>query len=145
MKGWTVTCGIALGVWALGALAHQGVQNPAVMARMNAMSAIADATKTLGDMAKGSVSFDAPRAQAAAQALAEKAADVPGLFEAREDDPKSEALPVIWETFEDFRQKTEEMEAAALALTNVADLGGLRAGMGALGQSCKGCHQGYRK
>ena len=41
------------------ALAHQGVQNPAVLARMTVMSAIAEDTKILGSMAKGDTAFAA--------------------------------------------------------------------------------------
>ncbi|NND21494.1 MAG: hypothetical protein HKO14_05350, partial [Silicimonas sp.] len=42
---------------ASAALAHQGVKNPAVKARMDVMSAIGDNTKLLGRMAKGEVAF----------------------------------------------------------------------------------------
>ncbi len=82
------------------ALAHQGVQNRAVLARMNGMSAIAENIKVLGNMAKGKVAFDQKAARVALQRMADHAAEAPELFEAREDDPKSEALPAIWEDFD---------------------------------------------
>ena len=53
---------ILAGFLALGAgagLAHQGVQNPAVMARMMLMEKIGNETKTLVQMARGQTPFDA--------------------------------------------------------------------------------------
>ena len=41
------------------ALAHTGVKNAQVMARMEAMEQIAAATKTLSEMAKRQIPFDA--------------------------------------------------------------------------------------
>ena len=61
----------------------QGVQNPAVKARMDGMSAIAENMKTLGQMAKGATEFDAAMARAAAATIAEQASATPGLFESQ--------------------------------------------------------------
>ncbi|NQY62048.1 MAG: cytochrome c, partial [Cognatishimia sp.] len=44
------------------ALAHNGVKNPAVMARMQGMEQIGAASKVLGNMARGRVAFDAEAA-----------------------------------------------------------------------------------
>ncbi len=133
-------------VFALGALAHSGVKNPAVMARMEAMSAVGDAMKVLGDMAKGKTAFDAAKAEDALKALQIEAEAIPALFEAREDDPKSEALPSIWEDYEDFSAQAQAMGAAAAAargqLSTQDDVGLALQG---LGQTCKGCHKTYRK
>ena len=98
---------------ATAATAHEGVKDPAVMARMHAMSEIGDATKVLGQMAKGAAPFDATAAQSAADAIAREAARIPALFETRADDPKSEALPAIWERFEDFSALALDLERAA--------------------------------
>ncbi|MEO1306935.1 MAG: cytochrome c, partial [Pseudomonadota bacterium] len=92
------------------ALAHDGVKNAAVMARMHGMSEIAAQMKAIGDMAKGETTFDAAQARAAVASIAEHAGAVPGLFEAPETDPKSEALPVIWEKFGDFTGKALDLQ-----------------------------------
>lgn len=137
---------ILLAFPASAALAHGGVQNAAVLARMDAMKAIGDATKTLGEMAKGAVAFDADAARAAAQTIAMHAGDTPALFEAREDDPKSEALPGIWEDFEDFTARANDLERLAGDLaTGLDSPEALRAGLGQLGQACKACHTEYRE
>lgn len=140
---------IALGailIAATSAFAHQGVQNPAVKARMAAMSAISEHMKSLGMMARGATAFDAEAARAAAAAIADHAAAVPGLFEANETDPRSEARPEIWTNFEDFGAKAAELESIAAGLsasiTAPEDLG---PALGGLGANCRSCHSVYRE
>ena len=131
---------------ATAALAHQGVQNPAVKARMDGMSAIAENLKTLGMMARGATAFDAETARAAAAAIAIHASAVPGLFEANETDPMSEAKPAIWTSFEDFSAKASELESIAVGLsTSITIQEDLGPAMGSLGASCKSCHSIYRE
>ncbi|MCV6548603.1 MAG: cytochrome c [Cohaesibacter sp.] len=62
------------------ALAHQGVKNPAVKARMDSMVAIKTAMKTLDDMAKGRVPFAKEAAQKASSAIKYQAALAPVSF-----------------------------------------------------------------
>ena len=140
-----IAAGVILAT-ATAALAHQGVQNPAVKARMHSMSAIAENLKILGTMARGTAKFDAEAARGAAAAIATHASAVPGLFETNETDPMSEARPAIWTSFEDFSAKASELESIAAGLsdsiTTPEDLG---PAMGSLGASCKSCHSIYRE
>ena len=139
---------LAFGVVALGtsAIAHQGVQNPAVKARMESMSAMGAETKVLGQMAKGIAPFDRERARSAALAIAKYAAETPLLFREQEDDPKSEAKPEIWETFGDFAAKSGTLEALALDLSESIDSrDDLGAAVASLGDACKACHGAYRE
>ena len=95
-------------------------------------------------MAKGELAFDAAEAQAAADAIAAGAAEIPAVFEAKETDPASETLPVVWQQFGDFAGKAEALEAAARAasISGKADLpGALRA----IGGTCRDCHEAYRE
>ena len=126
------------------ALAHNGVKNPAVMARMQGMEQIGAASKVLGNIARGRVAFDAEAAASAKAALAQQAAEIPVLFEAQEDDPKSEALPAIWSDFADFTAKADALRDAAEAM-DVTSAETIAAGMGAVGGSCRSCHKAYRK
>jgi len=128
------------------AFAHAGVKNAAVLARMEAMKSIGDATGTLGKMAKGSMAFDATAARAAAATIATEAGRTPALFKAQETDPKSEALPAIWERFDDFTAKSATLQTVAAGLSeSINSLDDLRAGMGQLGAACKSCHADYRE
>jgi cytochrome c556 len=124
-------------------LAHEGVQNPAVMERMELMKSIGEETKALGDMVQGKTAFDPARAAAAQAALTEAAARIPALFEARETDPKSEALPAVWEDWSGFVADAEAMEVAARGL-QTGSAQSLRDSFAALGQSCRACHEDYR-
>ena len=127
-------------------LAHQGVQNPAVMARMESMSEIADKMKILGTMAKGSLAFDAQTAREAAADIARHAEQTPALFQANETDPKSEAKSNIWEDFDDFTKKSEELVRVASGYAEtVQSADDLRAAVGALGATCQACHATYRE
>jgi cytochrome c556 len=61
--------------------------------------------------------------------------------------PGSRALPEIWEHWDDFVRRTEEMQTAADALVAAAENGGV-AGSGnalrSLAQTCGNCHRTYR-
>lgn len=131
---------------ATAAFAHKNVKNPAVMARMEAMSAIAANMKTLGNFAKGATPFEATKARAAAQSIAGHAAETAQLFAIQEDDPKSEALPSIWQNLDDFLSKSKELETLATQYsTSIETLTDVKSAMSALGATCKSCHSDYRK
>ena len=128
---------------ATAAFAHGGVKDPDVMARMDAMSAIGKATQTLGDMARGKIPLHQAKARMARDTLSLNAAKITTLFENAATDPKSEALPAIWEDWSDFADRAEAMEQAALAL-EFTDRGVLSTTMRDLGATCGGCHKRYR-
>lgn len=128
------------------ALAHGGVKNAAVLARMESMKSIGEAMKVLGLMAKGETAFDVAVARSAAADVARLAAQTPALFDAPESDPKTEALPSIWDHFDDFTAKSQQTETLARALSkNLKTPEDLNAGLMQLGATCKACHKEYRK
>ncbi|MEM7090771.1 MAG: cytochrome c [Pseudomonadota bacterium] len=130
---------------ATAVLAHDGVKNPAVMDRMRAMERIGQNTQILGDMARGRTTFDAATAQQAAQTIAVEAADIPDLFKAEETDPKSEALPAIWEDFGAFSSIAAQLSSAASqAAANITSEQDLQAAMRNIGATCGSCHKTYR-
>lgn len=136
---------VLIGIGSL-AIAHTGVSNPDVLARMELMKQTQESTKVLGAMAKGERTFDASLARAAAAEIARHANETPDLFRAQEMDAKSEALPAIWENFDDFIRKSKDLGAVALALsTSLETEADLRAGLGQIGAACKACHESYRK
>lgn len=126
------------------AFAHEGVKNPAVKARMDGMMALGAATKVLGNMAKGEAAYDAAAAEAAVQKIQDEADRIAALFEANEDDPKSEALPAIWDNYADFTAKAVALGEVADAVS-VGSLGEVKAAMPQIGAACKACHKGYRE
>lgn len=128
------------------ALAHSGVTNKDVMARMMVMSSISDQMKVIGSMAKGETAFDADAVNAALIEIAAQSAQVPAMFETPATDPKSEALPVIWEQWGSFTEHAREAETVAERLAGTvsapSDLGPV---LGQLGATCKACHSTYRE
>ena len=75
--------------------------------------------------------------------VAEAGRHVPAQFEVQDLSAPSEALPAIWENWDDFVAKSEAMVRAADVAP--ADLAELRAGLGAVGRTCSACHEAYRK
>jgi len=144
MEKHLIALSLAVVLIATSALAHSGVKNPAVKARMDGMSGMGAATKVLGDMAKGNAAFDAAAAQTATRAIAVHASEIPALFKAPAQDPKSEASPKIWEAFADFTAQAEALENMALAASETASLAELRATLGQIGKNCSACHKTYR-
>ncbi|SMX30654.1 c-type cytochrome [Actibacterium lipolyticum] len=132
---------LILGVSA--AVAHSKVQNEAVKARMESMSAIGSSMKALGKMAKGEANFDAGRAELAVATIVEQAEAVPALFKAPETDPETEAKPEIWSNWDDFVAKSEALVGVAQSV-DTNSLTGVQAGLGKIGGTCKACHSDYR-
>lgn len=143
MKVIARTAAIALLAFAGAAYAKDEVKDPQVKLRVETMDSIVAQVKTLGDMAAGKVAFDAAAAAAAKATLVEKAGAIHTVFEPQATDPASKAKPDIWSNWGDFIEKAAALKSAATSL-DPSSLDGLRAGMGAVGGACKGCHQTYR-
>jgi len=125
--------------------AHEDAKNPAVIERMKAMEAIGAGMDALVSMAKGEMAFDADKADQAVSTFIEKGMLAPGLFEANETDPATEALPAIWENWDDFVTKSENMVAVAKSIGSIPDEAALGPVLGKIGGTCKACHRDYRK
>lgn len=133
-------------IFSTAALAHTGVKNPAVKARMESMKRIGADMKVIGEMVKGKAPVNVDAARIAAASIARSAAETPALFEANEDDPKSEALPAIWSDFDDFTTKSVDLETVAQSLsTSITEAGDLAPALEMLGETCRACHKLYRE
>ena len=113
---------------------------------MEVMKTIGDQMQILGNMAKGQTPFDAAAANAGLIEVAAQSARIAPMFETRAEDPKSEALPAIWQRWDDFAELAHEAETTAEALAGTisteADLG---PALGQIGDTCKACHSRYRE
>lgn len=138
--------GLLLVIASTTASAHQGVQDPTVKTRMEAMGDIGKNTKILGTMAKEEAAFDRDAARSAARVIADHAARISELFLDPATDPKSEALPVIWQSYDDFTAQADALElAASEASQKINALEDLRPALAAIGKACTSCHQTYRQ
>jgi cytochrome c556 len=71
---------------------------------------------TISGMARGTIEFDAAIAERNANRIAALAPMIPELFtvrDTREFDVETEALPVIWDSLEEFNQKAVNLANAA--------------------------------
>lgn len=104
----------------------------------------------LAGMAKGEIDYDAAAAQTAADNMGTLTSYnlghlyMPGTSSA--DSDKTRALPNIWEDFGGVQEKGAAFVAAVKAMQGVAGAGKdqMAGALGALGGSCKGCHDTYR-
>lgn len=122
----------------------------AVKARNGQMAIISYNMGILGDMAKGNMDYDAALATGAVTNLAAAASmDVVTLWPEGSDNgahPTTRAAPAIWSDMDGFKAKFAEMEAAAKGQLEAAGAGadGIGAVAGAIGGTCRGCHETYR-
>ncbi|WP_299030080.1 cytochrome c [uncultured Sulfitobacter sp.] len=120
----------------------------AVKARHAQMQMVGYHIGVLGGIAKGEAPYDSAVVDAAANNLAALASMshatlwVEGSEQGAVEG--SRAKPEIWSDSAGFEAKFNDMKMAASALVGAADAAAVGAGMGALGGSCKGCHETYR-
>ena len=102
----------------------------------------------VGAMANGRVPFDAAMAAENA-ALAEMVAKLPWAgFGPGTDKGDTRAKPEIWTEQAKFNAGADKMQAELTKLSAAAKTGNLDAvktAFGAAGQTCKACHDAYRK
>lgn len=143
----------ALTLGALGAAAPAAADplEDAVQARRGYFRMLALNTGPLAAMAKAETPYEAEAAATYAGNLALLGQmDLGHLLPEGTDNGamagKTRALPVIWTDPEDAAAKHAAFTKASAALAEAAPNGldALRGAMGALGQSCKGCHDTYR-
>ena len=75
--------------------------------------------------------------------LREAAPEIVPAFETPADDPKSEASPRIWQTFDEFETEAMELTIAAEAL-DPSRKAALEASFAEMGKACRSCHNSYR-
>ena len=138
-----ITIAIVAMVLSGAAIHAHSVENPVVQKRMDLMKEIKSAIGVLGGIAKGTIAFDVIAATAAQTTLIEQSELVATTFEANETDPKSEALPSIWENWDTFVEMADDLTFAAEGL-DVTSLDGVRGGLGNIGASCGACHKKFR-
>ena len=127
-------------------LAHSGVLNKDVAARMTLMSNMGRNMGVLGRMLKKKTPFDQVKATEAINNIEQLAVETPRVFEKRVLDPKSEAKELIWEEFETFTKISKSLATSAKQLSSsMKSFDDLRPALITLSQSCKECHSRFRE
>ena len=141
--------GIAVVATATLAASHAGkISNKAVAARHAQMQMISYNTSLLGAVAKGEVEFNAEAVNSAATNLNILAKmDTTTLWTTGTEQGAvdgSRAKPEIWTDAAGFADKFAALEKASAAMMGAADQDAVKASMGAIGGTCKACHESYR-
>ena len=139
-------------------MAHTGAMG-IVKKRMDAMSDLGDHAKAVGNMLKGKAPFELPAVEEAAQAFVAHGTDMPSLFP---DTPKSrestatEALPAIWNNWEEFVSIADKFTKDSQALLAIATRLGdeersvdeqsraVRRAFFTAAKNCSACHERFR-
>jgi len=112
--------------------------------RHMAMEAVGDAMKPLGAIAKKQAPFDAAVVKASATTIADNLKKASALFPAGSGGGESRAKPEIWTDAAGFEKGMKDAHSAAVALQSVSDEAAYAPALGALGSTCKSCHDKYR-
>ena len=127
-------------------LAHSGVLNKDVAARMTLMSSMGRNMGVLGKMLQKKAPFDRGKAVEAINNIEQLAVETPTVFEKRVLDPKSEAKELIWEEFKSFTKISTGLATSAKQLSSsMKSFDDLRPALITLSQSCKECHSRFRE
>lgn len=103
--------------------------------------------KALSFMVNGRSPYNADRVRSAADRIAEHAGRVTKLFPAGSLKHPSEALPAIWNNWDEFARLATDLAAAARKLNGTAGQGVERAKphVAEVGGACSSCHKKFRK
>lgn len=129
------------------AFAHSGADG-VVKDRMDMMGEVAKSMKIIGKMIKGEVTYDAASAKAAALEIFGHMSHMTEMFPEGSTEKPSEALPVIWENWDEFVALSDKLKTDAKQLAEVAESASsadaIKAQFGLVGKSCGTCHEKFR-
>lgn len=146
----TLSAALVLTTVALSTPAMAQFQKPedAIKYRKASFTVMAAHFGRIGAMANGRVPFDA-KVAADNAAIVETMSKLPwAAFGAGTDKGDTRALPVVWSEAGKFKQGADKMQAEVAKLAAAARTGNLesvKAAFGAAGQTCKACHDDFRK
>ncbi len=143
-----VLAGTAL-LCALGSVAANTPSGDRVIAyRQNVLGLVGWNFSALSQMVRGQRDWDAAEFTRRAERVASlsKMLDE-GFTPGSDKGADTEALPAIWENFDDFSAKLADFEREADALATVAragDVDAIKAQFAKTGGTCKACHDQYK-
>lgn len=136
----------ALVTFSAPTLAQQFKPADQIKYRQSAMQVLQRNAGILNAMAKGDVPYNKETATASAELINLLAKQVgTGFAPGSESGAPTRADMKVWSDASGFKAVNDKFIAASakLAAAN-GDLNGIKAALGDLGQSCKGCHDDYR-
>lgn len=137
-------------VLASSVYSHSGAKG-IVKERMDAMADMGDKSKRVADMFKGKIEFDQTALVDAVDSFvlhgAKMAEQFPDTKESRTGS-KTEALPRIWEDWDDFAKRADKFvelsDSLKKTVSSTDDVSKLKKAFLKTINSCSGCHKRYR-
>lgn len=139
---------LATAVLSTPAMAQFQKPEDAIKYRKASFTVMAAHFGRIGAMVNGRVPFDA-KVAAENAAIVETMSKLPwAAFGPGTDKGDTRALPDIWKEQDAFKAGADKMQAEIgklLAATKTGNLDSVKAAFGAAGQTCKACHDDFRK
>jgi cytochrome c556 len=139
---------LAFGTLSVPAFAQFQKPEDAVKYRKAALTVMANHFSRIGAMANGRAPFDA-KVAAESAAIVETMSKLPWEgFVAGTDKGDTAALPAIWTEQAKFKEGSDKLQVATAQLAAAAKTGNLdsvKTAFGATAQTCKACHDAFRK
>ena len=138
-----VAASLAVGTTAV--LAHKGAKG-IVGKRMMTMKHMGDGMKDLAKLVTGKQPFSTSRVESIAGMLKIHAEEIPSQFPKGSLQKPTEALPIIWEKWDEFKASADELATLAVELEKSAAVGKAAslAVFAKIGKSCSSCHEVFR-
>jgi cytochrome c556 len=126
------------------AFAHDGATG-VIAERMDAMSAIGDANKSLSGISRGRTEFSMDLVKESALAISQHSGQgFVDLFPEGSTDDISDAKVEIWQNWDDFTELSLSLESAAISLSNIGSEEEFSTAYKAVSETCSSCHRNYR-
>jgi len=149
MKIWSLAASAVAALLACGQAAAQFKNaDDAIEYRQGALAVMGNHFSRIGAMASGKVPFDAKAVQANADLVATLAKLPWSAFIEGSDKGDTNARPEIWSQADKFKAASQKLEDATVKLAAAAKTGNqdaIKAAFGATGETCKACHDDFRK
>ena len=130
------------------AFAHSGATG-IVKERMESMKSIAGSMKTISKLDWANPEKARASLQKNADAIGGHASHIVKMFPKGSIKGPSEAIPAIWEKPDEFAKLAEALEIRAVELaamaSKVSSGDGIKPQLTSLGETCKTCHEAFRK
>jgi cytochrome c556 len=140
---WATAAGAALAIGISSLALSAG--NP-VEERQATMKQVGQTMKESVAFTSPATPFDAPKVKGLMDTLAGDAKKLHGLYPAGSGaDPKTAAAPKVWEDKADFDKRLAEMGTLATTAGKATSAETFKPAFGAVGATCKSCHDVYRK
>ena len=141
-------CAVAAVSAGVGVAWADGHSENVIKYRQNVMRSIGGHTGAIAAVVKGEVEFGS-HVSAHAESIAATSQLIVDMFpEGTLTGADTRAKPEIWQDWDDFRAKANDLQTAADALVGVVNGGGdasaIEAAFGDVGKACGGCHRPFR-